>query len=165
MQETHVYSEGDWIAHSHYGIGQVQGIEVKEISGEENRYYSVKTKDNMYFWIPVDQIDGEVLRPLSTEQEIEQAIETLERPPKEMSSNYKTRQSRIRNTKLLNTPKAIARLIRDLRAHRRQKGVFNKTEHSAFRTLRQRLAEEWAIVTGLQKEKVESRLDTLLDVK
>jgi len=162
MAESQTYSKGDWIVHSHYGTGQIKGIDVRGISGEETQYYRIKTTDST-FWIPIDQIDSEILRPLATPEEIEQAIATLQKPPKQMSSNHKVRQSRIRQAQIENTPHAIAQIIRDLRAYRREKGILNETERSAFRTLKQRLVEEWAIVTSTKTKKVATKLDKLLE--
>ncbi len=162
MEETHSYSTGDWIVHSHYGVGQIKGIEVKSISGKETRYYKIETT-NSTFWVPVDQMDSDILRPLSTPEEIEQAIATLERPAREMSPNYKMRQINILGAQVSNTPTAIARILRDLRARRRKKGVLNSDERSAFRNLKQRLIEEWVIVTGAKEEIVMTRLNHLLD--
>jgi CarD family transcriptional regulator len=162
MEESRTYSKGDWIVHSYYGIGQIKGIDVKGISGEDARYYRIRTTDSA-FWMPVDRMDSEILRPLATPEEIENAIDALRKPPKTMSSNFKTRQSRIQRAQNRNTPKAIARLIRDLRGRQRDKGPLNGTELSAFRALKQRLVQEWAIVMGTETEKVASRLDNLLD--
>jgi hypothetical protein len=80
-----------------------------------------------------------------------------------MSPNYKARQHRIQRVQDRNAPKAVARLIRDLRALQREKGVLSKNERSAFRSLKQRLAEEWALVTGIQIERAASKLDYLLE--
>lgn len=162
MEEVREYSKGDYIVHTRYGIGQIKGLDLKDISGEETRYYRVKTTDSTY-WIPVDQMDSEVLRPLSSAEDIQKAITALQNPPKEMSQNYKTRQSRIQTVQDRNTPRAIARLIHDLRERQREKGALNKTERSAFRTLKQRLVEEWALVTGAKTEKIESKLNILLN--
>ncbi len=162
MEETHVHVKGDWIVHSQFGTGQIAGVDVKEISGEKTQYYKIKT-NNSTFWVPVDQMDSEMLRPLSTPEEIEQAIATLQKPPKKMSSNYKLRQLRIQKAQIRNTPKAIARIIRDLRAFKRDKGALNRTERSAFRAFKQQLVEEWAIVTDTKNENVAVQLDNLLD--
>jgi RNA polymerase-interacting CarD/CdnL/TRCF family regulator len=162
MGNTSAYSKGSWIVHTQYGIGQVKGIDVKDISGEETRYYRIKS-NNSTFWIPIDQMDSETLRPLSTHEEIQLAIAALQRPPKEMSSNYKERQDHIRKAQMSNTPQAMARIIRDLRARRRNKGPLNTTERSAYRTFKQRLIEEWAVVMGYKTEKVTSKIDGLLN--
>ncbi len=162
MKEARMYSEGDWIVHSQFGTGQIKGVDEKSISGAETLYYRIKTS-NSTFWMPVNQMDSKMLRPLSTLEEIQQAIAALQKPPKEMSSNYKIRQIRIQKAQNRNTPKAIARAIRDLRAYRRKKGVLNSTERSAFRSLKQQLAEEWAIVAGIKTELAAIKLEHLLD--
>ncbi len=162
MEEAHTYSDGDWIVHSRFGIGQIKDIEVKNISGEETSYYRIKTTDSI-FWMPVDQMDSDLLRPLSSPEEIHLAIATLQEPAEEMSSNYKIRQIRIQDAQAHNTPKAIAQIIRDLRAYRRKKDALNSTERSAFRSLKQRLVEEWAIVLDIKTETAASKLETLLN--
>ncbi len=162
MEESRTYSQGDWIVHSQYGIGKIKGVDTKDISGEKTRYFRIETT-NSTFWMPVDQMDSELLRPLSTPDEIQQAIVTLQKPAKEMSPNYKMRQNRIQTARARNTPKAIAQLIRDLRARQRDKGILNSSERSAFRNFKQRLVEEWVIVTGKKTEKIESKLDDLLN--
>lgn len=163
MQELQVYSEGDWIVHAHYGMGQIKDIEVKGISGEEKDYFRVETT-NSTFWMPVEQEDSELVRPVSTFEEIQEAVAVLKNDPREMSSNYKTRQSRIQEAKARNTPKTIARLIRDLRARKRAKGMLNGNERSAFNSLKQRLTEEWAIVAGVKTKQVEATLNNLLKI-
>ncbi len=162
MKEAHTYSDGDWIVHSRFGIGQIKDIEVKNISGEETRYYRIKTTDSI-FWMPVDKMDSDLLRPLSSPEEIHLAIATLQEPAEEMSSNYKIRQIRIQDAQTHNTPKATAQIIRDLRAYRRKKDALNSTERSAFRSLKQRLVEEWAIVLDIKTETAALKLETLLN--
>ena len=88
MEESHAYSEGDWIVHSHYGVGKIKGVEVKCISGEDTPYYRITTT-NSTFWVPLEQMNSDVLRPLSTPEEIELAIVLLKEPAEEMSSNSK----------------------------------------------------------------------------
>jgi RNA polymerase-interacting CarD/CdnL/TRCF family regulator len=163
MEEVHIYSEGEWIVHSRYGIGKIEGVDVKEISGEKTDYFRITTTDSIY-WMPVNQMDSDVLRPLASPEEIDQAIVVLQKPPEEMSPNFQIRQNRIQKTQMDNTPDGMAELIRDLRAYRREKGVLNSTERSAFRTLKSRLIQEWAIVTGVRTEKVESELNNMIDL-
>jgi len=162
MEDSHDYSQDEWIVHAHYGVGQIGGVEVKSISGEETSYYKIKTSDST-FWVPVDQMNSEVLRPLSTREEIQQALDTLRRPAKEMSSNSKLRQSRIQSVRESNAPDAIAQLIRDLRARKRDKGVLYSSERAAFQTLSQRLVQEWAIVTDANVDELALELDQLLN--
>ena len=80
-----------------------------------------------------------------------------------MSPNYKMRQIRIRRVQEQNTPRAVARLVRDLKALQRAKGPLNQAERSAFRNLRQRLVEEWVVVTGEKAKQVDAKIDDLLN--
>ncbi len=161
MAELETYAPDDWIVHAHYGVGRIEGIEIKNISGEDTRYYRVTTSQST-FWVPVDQIDNELIRPLSSTGDIENVIATLQEPAQVMSSNAKVRQSRIHKVRIANEPVDIARLIRDLKARQRDKGILYATERSAFITLKEQLAQEWAIVTDAETEEVNAEIDGLL---
>ena len=161
MQQLSTYAVGDWIVHTHYGVGQIKSMEVKCISGEDKKYYRVETEDST-FWMPADQMDSDLLRSLSSPEEIEEAIELIQEPANELPANLKVRQSQIRDAQNRNTPRSTALLIRDLRALRRQKGVLNNTESLALRTLTQRFTCEWAIVSGVSSDTTLSELEQLL---
>lgn len=161
MEPSRVYSEEDWLVHCSYGIGQIKGIEVKSISGAEVRYFKIQTTESTY-WMPVDQVESEKIRPISTPDVIQLVIAILQRPPKEMSADHKVRKSRIHDVQLDNTPEETARLIRDLRARQLDKGKYNMDENTVMRALKQRLVEEWSIVMGKETEGVAEHLDILL---
>ncbi|MCB0006127.1 MAG: hypothetical protein KDE09_02900 [Anaerolineales bacterium] len=156
------YSQGDWIVHAEYGLGQIKKVVEKEISGEAKRYFRIAAA-NSTFWVPVEQMDGELIRPLSTEDEMADALALFDKSAKEMSTNYKVRQKRIREARRRNTPRAIARLLRDLRAHWRNKRATNVSERRVYQTLKERLAREWAIVAGGRAEAMEARIDRMLN--
>ena len=106
---------------------------------------------------------SEKIRPVSTLEEFRLVIAILQRPPKEMSTDHKVRKTRIQRVQHQNMPQEIARLIRDLRARQRDKGKYSLDENNVVRILRQRLADEWSVITGKNVENVTSRLDALLD--
>jgi RNA polymerase-interacting CarD/CdnL/TRCF family regulator len=161
MKASHVYDEDEWLVHAYYGVGQVKGIEAKEISGARVDYVRIQTADST-FWVPVTQMDSEKLRPVSTLEEIQLVMAVLQRPAKAMSPDYKVRKARIAQVQLENMPQDIARLIRDLRARQLDRGKYDLDEINAVRTLRQRLIDEWCLVTGETVENVAANLDALL---
>ncbi|MCO5190403.1 MAG: hypothetical protein M9928_06035 [Anaerolineae bacterium] len=162
MQSTITYAIGDWIAHSYYGIGQIECIEAKGISGEEADYYRIRTNDSV-FWVPVAHADDGTVRPLSSLEEIRQALEALTEPPKSMSANYKLRKSRLLKAQTSNSPQAFAKAIRDLRAFKQQKkSGLNVTERNALKTLQKRLANEWALVAGMPPENASTKIENIL---
>jgi RNA polymerase-interacting CarD/CdnL/TRCF family regulator len=161
MHKSSEYSSGDWVVHAIYGVGKITKVETKGISGQETRYYRVEATNSTY-WMPVEQMDSDLIRHIASEAEMEDVIQILQREPKEMSSNHKTRKSTIRRTRLSNTPAAFARLIRDLKARQSVKGTLNVKEKSAFKAIKKRLAEEWAIVRGTRTERAANRIDNIL---
>jgi RNA polymerase-interacting CarD/CdnL/TRCF family regulator len=161
QQATVEYGQGDWIVHSRYGIGQIIDIDVKDISGEKNHYFRIKSANSL-FWIPVDQMDNKVIRPLSSPQEIEEAIVILQKSPKKMNSSYKIRQSRIREIRIQNKPSGIAGIMRDLKARQRDKVILNQSERSALNTFIDAFAREWALVKNIQFETAQTQLEGLL---
>jgi RNA polymerase-interacting CarD/CdnL/TRCF family regulator len=80
-----------------------------------------------------------------------------------MSSNHVARNNRIQRVTLQNSPNGVARLVRDLRARQRQKGALNLKESSAYKSLKKRLIDEWAVVKGINAEKAGQRLDDMLE--
>lgn len=162
MQETTGYKLGDWIAHSYYGIGQIEHVETKRISGEDAVYYRIKAKDSV-FWVPTEQSDDETVRPLSSLEEIQQALGVLTEPPNSLPSRHQLRNKKVLKAIRSNSPKSIAGAIRDLRAYKKQKkSMLSVTERKTLKRLKRRLAVEWALVAGIRPEKALSKLDKLL---
>lgn len=162
MNASHIYAVEDWLAHTYYGIGQIKGIEVKDISGASVDYFRIQTSDST-FWVPVDRMDSEKMRPVTTLEEFGLVIAILQRPPKAMSADHKVRKTHMEHVQEQNMPEEMARLMRDLRARQRDKGKYSLDENNVVRTLKQRLADEWSVITGETIENATSNLDALLD--
>jgi RNA polymerase-interacting CarD/CdnL/TRCF family regulator len=161
MEAQRSFKEGDWVVHAYYGVGRIEGTEEKDISGEKTSYFRIKTADSTY-WMPVEQMNNELVRPLSSAGAFSEAVAALESPPREMSSNHRTRRSRIQEVRLDNSPQAIAGLIRDLRARKVAKNGLHLKERKALDTFKTRMAQEWAVVAGTRTEKVLRRIEYLL---
>lgn len=155
------YEQGDWVVHCHHGIGQIEAVEHKRIGDEENTYFRIKTADSV-IWMPVDQMDGEQFRPVADETHFQEAVAVLKKPAKRMASNLNTRKARIKRVTTNNVPEETARLIRDLRARRREKKGLNQSERRALRDLTKRFLQEWAVCRGLTMRQARRRLNRQL---
>jgi RNA polymerase-interacting CarD/CdnL/TRCF family regulator len=125
-------------------VGKIQGIDRRQISGEEARYYHLKiTATNSHIWIPVEKLSEDV-RPLTTPEKFQQALAILERPPREMEANIKLRTKRIADVRAQNSPVSLARLLRDLYGRQKERGVLSQTETEAMRRITNRFLGEWA---------------------
>ena len=54
---------GDWIVHTHRGVGQVKSIEKKKLGDVSKQYFKIRTHNSIY-WIPVDRSKSDHIRPV-----------------------------------------------------------------------------------------------------
>ena len=158
------YDQGDWIVHCYHGIGQIEAIERKRVGDQTSTYFRIKMADSV-IWLPVDQLDSEQIRPIVSQTRFQEALEVLREPPEGMASNLNQRQARIKRVTANNMPKETARLIRDLRARRREKKGLNQTERRALRDLTKRFLQEWSVCVGLTMNQARRRLNRQLHWK
>jgi CarD family transcriptional regulator len=157
--EERMYSIGDEIVHANYGVGEIVGLEEKELMGETKSYYVVKTKDSTY-WIPVKKLDNERIRPIATPETIKDSVvEALEAEPQEMADNYKTRRKRINDVNGEIIP--MAQVVRDL-SYRQATDRLNTTERQRLDKLKSRLATEWAASIGITVQNARKKINKIL---
>jgi CarD family transcriptional regulator len=157
-EQEDIFNKGSWIVHQSYGVGQIQGIETRNISGEEALYYHLIIKTtNSHIWIPVDKL-AEDARPVSTPAKFQKALAILERPPHPMDDQLNQRTKRITSVRAQNSPTALARLLRDLWARQKEQGILSQTETNAMRRITERFLGEWSVCMGLELAVVEQSL-------
>lgn len=160
LQATH--SNGDWLVHQYYGVGQLKGKETKNIGGAKSTYFRLEMENNSTIFIPEDRLNSEWFRPVASDNTLEEVEEVLSRPPKKMAQNFNIRKSRIKKVMTENSMVNIARTVRDLTGRRKRRRTLSKTEDSALRKLKDRLLAEWAVATGLDEEEAKLKLKELL---
>jgi len=163
-KEATKYDQGDWVVHCHHGIGQIEAVERKRVGKQENTYFCIKTADSV-IWIPVEQMDKRHFRPIVDEMDFQEAVAILKRPPKGMASNLNTRLARIKQVTEDNVPAETARMIRDLRARRKEKKGLNLSERQALRDLTKRFLQEWSVCAGLTLKQARKRLNRQLTIR
>jgi len=158
---TAVYSKGDWIVHANYGVGQVRGIEKKELDGEKKIFFRVKTFEGVY-WLSVTKTDVEYIRPITSEHQLNRALTILRQPPEKLPENHTVRSKLIAET--LRNPALYpkARMLRDLNG-KQQESKFNFTEEDAFLKIKKQLLNEWSVVKGMEREVLEEKLEVALE--
>lgn len=156
-----VFSRGDWIVHSYYGVGEVKKIEKKRINGNKRKFYRVESGDTTY-WIPVERAKESHIRALATRTSLRRALGLLKKEPEEMDSNFKERQSRIKEVLAEGKLHATIRLVRDLWARSRVSKL-SMAEHNALRRGMENLVVEIAIAEGISNVAASEKLQELLN--
>jgi len=160
--QTPTFSKGDWIVHARYGVGQVKGIEKKELDGEKKLFFRVKTFEGVY-WLSIFKTDVEYIRPITSEHQIKRALTIIRKPPEKLPENHTLRNKIITEATNDSSLYHKARMIRDLNA-KQQESKLNFTEEDAFLKMRKQLLNEWAVVTGADPEELEIKLEKALQI-
>ena len=142
-QETQAYSPGDWIVHRHHGVGQIKGNKVMHIGEQENTYCQIKTRDST-IWVPTEKLGSDWLRPLASQDEIEEALEVLQSPPHEMDADPVKRKIRISKIQPANSPSDIAEILRDLWVHKKSRKSIPPLEVEALHYFTDLFLSEWS---------------------
>lgn len=155
------FSKGDWIVHARYGVGQVKGIEKKELDGEKKLYFKVKTFDGVY-WLSAVRSGVEYIRPITSEYQMRRALTLIRRPPRELPENHSERSKRISETLKAPSLYVKARMIRDLNG-KQHATKLNFSEEDAFLILKRQLLNEWSVVQDTDREVLEEKLEHALE--
>ena len=160
-EEMQAYAPGEWIVHRHHGVGQIKGIEERQIGGRNNTYCRIQTRDST-IWIPIKKLEGDWLRPIASLAEMQQALEVLRSTPGTMDADPTKRKIQINNVKPNHSPVIIAEILRDLSLHNTEKKQVSQTDGEALRHFTNLFLSEWSVCMNLKMEVVKQQLSDLL---
>jgi RNA polymerase-interacting CarD/CdnL/TRCF family regulator len=154
LQQT--YSEGDWIVHAYYGVGQVKGRDKKSLGGEKQSFFKVKTFNSVY-WLPIKKADVDHIRPLASLYQIRRALSLIRKAPEELSNDYKIRGKAISKALRDVSLYAKARMIRDLHG-KKFTSKLNISDQEALEKMKKQFLIEWAVVKENDPQELEEKL-------
>lgn len=157
-----MFQLGDRIFYPMHGAGEITGIEVKEILGEEKEYYIMKLSvNNIQVMVPVDNVDSIGLRDLSSDEVIEQAKAILGDEETNMPQNWNRRfrfnMDRIKGGDIFE----IAAVIRNLVLRDREKSL-STGERKMLNTAKQMFISEVVLVKNLNEVEAEAMIQELI---
>ncbi len=158
-ENMYVFENGDWIVHQYYGVGQVTGIDKKQLEGQTKKYLKVNTANSVY-WLPV-HANSERVRPVSSPHTFRNVLGVIRKAPKEIHENYKQRQKMISARLAEGTLISVARLIRDLAGRSKRKDL-NMSERDLFEKLKKQFCHEMAISTFREEIEVDQLINEAL---
>jgi CarD family transcriptional regulator len=78
MGKSNMFKVGDLAVYPAHGVGCIQSIETREISGEKKDFYIMKILDNnMIIMIPIDNVTSVGLRDIIDEKEVSRVYEIM----------------------------------------------------------------------------------------
>ena len=153
-------TKGDWVVHTYYGVGQIKGIEKKQIGEEQTKYFKVQARNSTYF-IPVDNALNDRVRRVASNYKLNKAINILKDTPEELDSDHNKRKRQIAELAGDGALEVTAQLVRDLYARRYSNGL-NDHEENLLTKMTSRLVYEWAISKDTDIEDVQERFNAII---
>jgi RNA polymerase-interacting CarD/CdnL/TRCF family regulator len=157
---TPKYSLGDMVVHRYYGVGQIEGIELKPLNGVEAECFKVKTENGIY-WFPTNTLENPRVHPVASQELIQRAIKILRSAPQILDNDPNRWKERIDDVQTAGDILAISILLRDLAAMKTQKKL-NQTQDQAFTNLEDRFLREWSASSGDDVNSIRPLLKTYL---
>jgi CarD family transcriptional regulator len=154
--KENIFARGSWIVHSSYGVGKVKKLEEKEINGKKKEFYRIEADETTY-WVPVEKASESPIRPVASRAYLSKMLNLLKKESKEMDSNFKIRQNRIKEVLTTCNLRQMVRLLRDLWV-RSKDNKLSDTELNALHRIMNNLVVELSVVEGVSEQKASLKL-------
>jgi CarD family transcriptional regulator len=159
-----MFEIGDKAVYPGHGVGVIEKIENREISGSNKSFYVLKILDNgMTIMIPTDHVNMVGLRQIISEIQVPKVFEILRE--KDVSTYNQTWNRRYREyMEKINTGSIfeIAEVLRDLYVLKSEKEL-SFGERKILDTAKNLLVTEIAIAMSAQETEVVQELRTILE--
>lgn len=143
-------AKGDWVIHTRYGLGQVVCMEEKELFGEKDYFYNIKTEIFSY-WVSTANLDSGRVRHIAGSEEFTKALELLSAEPVVLDENFHNRLQGINNLLAENTICSKAELIRDIHARNVRKDI-HANEKGILDTLKGQFVNELSLANDISEQ-------------
>jgi len=152
---------GDRVIHPWYGLGQVTSLVVKQfVEGEKRPFYEISFSKST-IWVPLSRLSS-VIRKLTGKSEVASCRGVLKSPAEPLNSNYRLRQTEMKDHLKEGTLTARCEIVRDLTAYSWHKPLSGSI--AAFlQTAMDILCQEWAAVEKITPEEAAIEVQSLLE--
>ncbi|HKL76149.1 MAG TPA: CarD family transcriptional regulator [Halanaerobiales bacterium] len=154
-----MFDKGDKVVYPNHGAGTIEGIETKEILGEEKKYYTMRLPiGDMKVMIPVDKVDEIGVREVIDAEEADNVIELLKGEKSKMSQNwnrrYRANQEKLKTGDIYE----VGGVVRDLTIRDERKGL-STGEKKMLSNAKQILISELVLAKDATEEEIRSTIE------
>ncbi len=159
-----MYRIGDRIIYPAHGIGIIDRVEDKLVSGKRRSFYVIKILENgVTVMTPVDNADKVGLRGLASKKDISKALKILsEDAAISLDENWNRRQKGYFNKIKTGSLLEIAEVYRDLSLLQIEKGL-SFGERKMLENAKYLIVSEIAEAKGIEIKKAEKIIEKALD--
>lgn len=161
-----MFKIGDLAVYPAHGVGRIESIETRKISGEEHDFYIMKILDNnMIIMIPVSNVDSVGLRNIIDVEEVPKVYEIMKRrdmPPDNQTWNrrYREYMEKIKSGSVYE----VAEVLRDLYLLKEDKDL-SFGERKMLDTAQSLLLKELSIAKKTDESAIMSDINSIFDLE
>jgi RNA polymerase-interacting CarD/CdnL/TRCF family regulator len=154
------FHEGDTVMHWTYGLGQVIGLEERDLFGAKGMYYAVRARD-LTVWVPSDVELQHRLRAPTSRSSFEDLLTILSNPGEPLPDDRHERRTLLLEYQADGSTGSLCRIIGTLHAYRKIRSL-NESDQSILRQTRSALLGEWEYVLSITPAQAEHELQQML---
>lgn len=160
VAKAETFREGDHVVYPTHGVGKVERVAAEEIAGHKLDLIHITFDENrMTLRVPVNKARTAGLRKLSTRAQFDEVLGTLKGRARVKRTMWSRRAQEYEAKINSGDPIAIAEVVRDLHRNSGQPDQ-SFSERQIFEAALERLAAEYAVLEGLEKQPA---IDKLID--
>ncbi len=153
---------GDKVAFPPHGVGVIEGREEREVEGKKIAYLRITLiGKSMSILVPEKSAESSGIRPVLSEEEIEELFNYLSEVPKNISEKWTVRHRLNVDRLKTGNVKELATVVRNL-SYRSKDKELSYSEKRMFEEAFSKLAEEIALSLGEPVKKVKQRMRKIL---
>lgn len=159
-----MYSRGDIAVYPAHGVGVIEAVETKNISGQDHSFLVMRILDNdMTIMIPTNNVGKVGLRSVMDENKVDDVFNILKEESDPIDSKTWNKRFRDYSDKIkVGSVIDIAEVMRDLMNLKNHK-TLSFGERKMLDNVKNLLAQEIAMATNDKAEQVEERLTGVFD--
>ncbi len=159
-----MFNTGDIAVYPAHGVGIIESVETKEISGEEMSFLTMRILDNdMTIMVPMSNIDKVGLREVIDTGQIKEVFKILADESPKMDGKTWNKRFREYSEKIkIGSPSDIAEVMRDLMNLKNSKGL-SFGERKMLDSVKNLLSQEIALATDDKVALVEEKMTKIFD--
>ena len=154
------FHEGDTVMHWTYGLGQIIGLEERDLFGSKTIYYAVRVRD-MTVWVPSDAELRHRLRSPISKSGFKELLAILSNPGETLPDDRLERRTRLLALLRDGRTQSLCRIISGLHAYRKVRPL-NDSDQNILKQARTALLGEWEFVLSLTPAQAELELHRVL---
>ncbi len=161
-----MFKVGDLAVYPAHGVGRIESVESREISGKRQDFYIMKILENdMIIMIPVDKVTSVGLRDIIDVEEVSKVYEIMKMrdiPPDNQTWNrrYREYMEKIKTGSVYE----VAEVLRDLFLLKEEKDL-SFGERKLLDTAQSLLLKELAIAKKTDEEVIMSDINTIFNIE